>query len=303
MINFKVTTVNQTDNKGSFVLEPLQAGFGHTVGNCLRRVMLASLEGAAITSVKIAGASHQFSVLPGVSEDVIEIILNLKKVRAKLYSDKPVRMILTATGKTEVKASDIDTQGNGEIINTDLHLASLTDAKTKLSIELTAEKGVGFMSADERKTNEIGTLAVDAIFSPVWFVNYSVDPTRVGRKTDFERLSLEVSTDGTIKPEEALSSAARLLSSYFKQIFDPTLDEEILADTSPITDDVLRMSVEELDLPVRISNALKAIDIDSIESLLTTPRSTLMKAKNLGAKSLNLISEKLSERSLSLSEA
>ncbi len=303
MTNFKINTIDQTNTKGTFVIEPLDSGFGHTMGNILRRVMLSALEGGAISSVKIQGVAHQFATIPGVTEDAIEILLNLKKVRVKVYSDKPIRVTLQANGKGEVTAKQIDTQGNGEILNPDQHIAFINDPKTKLSIEMTAEKGMGYIGADEKKSNEIGSLPIDSIFSPVLAVNYTVDATRVGRRTDFDKVTMEITTDGTLSPEEALTQSARMLAASFKQVYDPTLDEEVVTVSSSISDDVLKMSVEELDLPVRITNALKAIDIDEVEDLLTTPRATLMKAKNLGAKSLSLISEKLTERGLSLSEA
>lgn len=302
-MNFKITTVNQKDTEGEFTLEPLRAGFGHTIGNCLRRVLLTSLEGAAISSVKIAGVSHQFSTISGVVEDVTEIILNLKKVRLNIFSDKPIKLLLQATGKGDVKARQIDTQGGGEIVNPDQHIATLTDPKAKLSMEMTAEKGVGYVVADERKTNEIGVINTDSIYSPVIAVNYDIEPTRVGRSTDFDRLILKIKTDGTIKPEEALLEAAKILTSAFKQIIEPTFEEEAIPEQPAISEEVLKMSVEELDLPVRITNALKAIDIDIVESLIATPKPHLLKAKNLGAKSISLISEKLAERDLTLREA
>lgn len=302
MLNFKVTTTEQTDNKGVFVIEPLDMGFGHTIGNCLRRVLLTSLEGAAVSSVKIDGVSHQFSTIPGVSEDVTEIILNLKKLSLKVFSDKPVKLRLQASGKGEVKARDIDTLGGAEIANPDLYIASLNSPSAKLNIEMTAEKGVGYVMADEKKTAELGVIMIDSIYSPVIAVDYKVEPARVGRSTNFNKLILNIATDGTIKPEDALNSAANVLSIYFKQIFDPTFEgEEVAAPT--ITDDVLKLSVEELDLPVRITNALKAVDIDTVEKLTTVPRAQLLKAKNLGVQSLSLISQKLAERGLTLSEA
>jgi DNA-directed RNA polymerase subunit alpha len=303
MINFKVTTVNQTDTQGTFVLEPLEAGFGYTLGSCLRRVLLSSLEGAAITSIKVDGASHQFSTLPGMSEDIIELILNLKQVRIRLFSEKAAKMTLDFTGKGEVKAADIDTKGAGEIINSNLVLAHLNDAKAKLKIELTVEKGVGYTLADDKSSSELGVLPVDALYSPVLKVDYSVEPTRVGRKTNFDKLTLTITTDGTLRPEDALMQSSRLMAAFFKQVFEPTFDEEIVETTASPSDDVLKMSVEELDLPVRITNALKAIDIDTVEKLTSVSKSQLMKAKNLGGKSLGLISEKLSERGLTLSEA
>lgn len=302
MLNFKVNKTGQVDNTVTFAIEPLENGFGHSLGNCLRRVLLSSLEGAAITSVKIDGVSHQFSTITGVSEDVIEILLNLKQVRVKLYSDKPVRFVLKASGKGEVKARDIDTLGTGEISNPGLHIASLNSSSAKLNIEMTAEKGTGFVMADEKRFSEIGVIPVDALYSPVTAVNYKVEPTRVGRSANFDKVNLEITTDGTINAEAALMQAAQLLNGFFKQIYDPTLDGE---ETKPQTvlDDTLKLSVEELDLPVRITNALKAVDIDTVGKLTTTPRSNLLKAKNLGTQSLNLISQKLSERGLTLSEA
>jgi DNA-directed RNA polymerase subunit alpha len=303
MINFKVNQSNTTTTEGIFEVEPLQQGFGHTLGNCLRRVLLSSMEGAAINSVKIEGVSHQFSTIDGISEDVIEIILNLKKVRIKLFSDKAVKMTINFAGKGEVKARDIETGGNGEVVNPDLVIAHVNEAKSKLKMEMTVDKGAGYVLADDKTSSEIGVIPVDAIYSPVLSVDYTVEPTRVGRSTNYDKLVLHIKTDGTIAPEDALTESAKLLSAFFKQVYEPTFDEEIVAISSPVSDDVLRMSVEELDLPVRITNALKAIDIDTVEKLTTTSKSSLMKAKNLGGKSLSLISEKLTERGLSLSEA
>lgn len=302
MINFKTITENQNETQGTFLLEPLERGFGHTLGNILRRVLLSSIEGAAISSVKIAGVDHQFSTISGISEDVIEIILNLKKVRLRVFGDKPIKLSLKASGKGEVKAKDIDTQGAGEIINPELHIASLNSPSAKLSIEMGAEKGVGYVMAEEKKTNEIGVIPIDSIFSPVLEVNYKVDSTRVGRDSNYDKLILDITTDGTVKPDDALSHTAKMLSTYFKQMYDPTFDEE---DITPVVapNTALKLSVEELDLPVRITNALKAIDIDTVEKLVATPKNALLKAKNLGVQSLTLIEQKLTERGLLLGEA
>lgn len=301
---FKVTEENTKDNTTTIVLEPLENGFGHTLGNSLRRTMLTSLVGSAITSVKISGVQHQFSTIPGVLEDVIQIILNLKKVRVKLYSDKPIHIKINKSGAGEVTGADIDTMGNGEVSNPNAHIATISDNKTKLNIEMTVEPGTGYISSDERKMTEIGVLPVDAIFSPVVSVNYTVDQTRVGRRTDFDKLTMEITTDGTMTAMEALKKASQILSAQFKQVYDPeaAVATEEVASTSFVTDDVLKASVEELDLPVRITNALKAIEVDTIGKLTTVSPSQLMKAKNLGAKSLGLISEKLVERGLNLSE-
>lgn len=302
MINFKINNLEEKDNQGIFELEPLERGFGHTVGNCLRRVLLSGLEGAAITAVKIDGVSHQFSTIAGVSEDVIEIILNLKKVRIKIFGEQEIKLRIKATGKTEVKAGDIDTLGGGEIANPALHIAFLNTPSAKLSIEMTASKGTGFVMAEEKKSDEIGLMPIDAIYSPVLEVDYKIEPTRVGRSTNFDKLILSIRTDGTIKPADALHSSAGILSNYFRQIYEPApMPEEVVE--QPKNDGVLKMSVEELDLPVRITNALKAVDIDIVEKLVSTPRGQLLKAKNLGVQSLNLISQKLLERGLSLSEA
>ncbi|RJP46072.1 MAG: DNA-directed RNA polymerase subunit alpha [Armatimonadetes bacterium] len=302
MMSFKVTTSTQTEKEGTFVIEPLDSGFGQTLGNCLRRVMLSALEGTAIYSVKIQGASHQFSTIPGITEDVTEILLNLKKVRIKLFSNKAVTFRLQASGKGEIKAGDIDTLGNGEIVNPDQHIASLNSSSAKLNIELVVDKGQGYVIADDKKTAEVGVIMLDSIYTPVLSAIYKVEPTRVGRSTNYDKLTMDIITDGTITPEEALMSASKILSGYFKQIYEPVLIAEEAPEPT-VQDDVLKMSVEELDLPVRITNALKAVEIGTVADLISTPRASLLKTKNLGAQSLTLISEKLSERGLVLSEA
>ncbi len=307
MNKFKVKSEDEKGNFARVSVEPLEKGYGHTLGNSLRRCLLTSLQGAAITTVKISGVSHPFSTVSGVVEDVIQIILNLKKVRVKIYGDsnKAVHMRIQKSGAGEVKASDVDTLGAGEVVNPDAHIATLTDSKSKLNIDLTVESGVGYVPAEEKKMTEIGVMPIDAIFTPVLSVNYSVDQTRVGRRTDFDKLNLDITTDGTITPLEAVQKASVILSNYFKQIYEPAPEEEAEVSTAPsfMSDDLLKSSIEELDLPVRITNALKAIEIDTIGKLTTTSTTHLMKAKNLGAKSLTLISEKLSERGLGLGEA
>lgn len=305
MNKFKIKPEQEKDNWALIAVEPLEAGYGHTLGNSLRRCLLTSISGTAITSVKISGVSHQFSTLPGVVEDVIQIILNLKKVRIKIDGDKPIKLKISKSGAGDVKAADIDTMGAGEIVNPEIHIATLSDSKAKLNIDMVAETGAGYVSAEEKKTAEIGVMPIDSIFTPVLSVNYTVDQTRVGRRTDFDKLNLEVTTDGTITPLDSVLKAAEILSGYFKQIYEPAQDDVVESSQVPsfLSDDLLKSSIEELDLPVRITNALKAIEVDTIGKLLNIPSSQLMKAKNLGAKSLNLISEKLSERGLSLGEA
>lgn len=300
---FKIKVDKELENYARVTIEPLEAGFGHTLGNSLRRVLLTSLPGAAVTSIKIDGVSHRFSTIDGVLEDVIEIILNIKKIRLNVHSDKGIKLTLKASGKKEVTAQDLQIEGDGEIVNPEQHIATLTDTKSKLNIEMEASQGKGYSVADERKSNEIGQIAVDALFSPVISVNYSVEPTRVGRKTDFDKLMLDITTDGTVTPLESANMAARILSDTFHRIFEPVMEEEEIESGSKISDEVLKLTIEELDLPVRITNALKAIEINVIEDLINTPRPQLLKAKNLGAKSINLISEKLLERGLNLREA
>ena len=305
---FKIKTEKELDNFAKIAIEPLDAGFGHTLGNSLRRILLTSLKGAAITSVKIDGVAHQFSTIDGVLEDVIEIILNLKKIRIKISGEKTIKLTLKASGKKEVKAGDFEIEGDGEIVNGDQVIATLTDSKSKLNMEAVAEVGKGYSVADDRKTthgslNEIGVITTDALFSPVESVNYSVEPTRVGRKADFDKLILDITTTGIVSPLEALNEAAKILSESFRKIYEPDAEEEIEEDTAKISEETLRLTIEELDLPVRITNALKAIEINTIEDLINIPRLQLLKAKNLGTKSLSLISEKLSERGLSLREA
>ncbi|MBI2017480.1 DNA-directed RNA polymerase subunit alpha [Candidatus Daviesbacteria bacterium] len=299
---FKVKVEKEAENFAQLAIEPLEAGFGHTLGNSLRRILLTSLEGGAIISVKIDGVAHQFSTIDGVLEDMIEIILNIKKIRVRVHSDKEAKLSIKASGKKEIKAGDFEVEGDVEIANPKQHIATLTDSKSKLNMELTVSKGRGYSLAEERKMSEIGVISIDALFTPVAAVNYTVEPTRVGRSTDFDKLNLEITTDGTVTPQEALNEAAKILSETFKRIYEPVVEQEAEETEPKISEEVLKMTVEELDLPVRITNALRAIEINVIEELIAVPRQQLLKAKNLGTKSLSLISEKLTERGLSLSE-
>lgn len=300
---FKVKTEEEKENFAKIAVEPLDAGFGHTLGNSIRRVLLTALMGSAVTSVKIDGVSHQFSNINGVLEDVIEIILNIKKIRVKVSGDKPVKLTLKASGKGVVKAKDFEIEGDGQISNPEAPVATLTDSKSKLNMELTAEVGKGYSIAEERKINEIGVISVDALFTPVVSVNYTVEPTRVGRSAGFDKLILDVTTDGTITPGEAVNEAAKILSEGFHQIYEPAPEEEIAESGPSVSDEVLKMTVEELDLPVRITNALRAIEVNTIEDLINIPKQQLLKAKNLGTKSVSLVSDKLIERGLALREA
>lgn len=301
---FKIKTEKESENYAKLVIEPLEEGFGHTLGNSFRRVLLTALEGSAVTSVKIDGVDHQFSTIEGVIEDVIEIILNIKKIRLKVHSDSEIKLILKISGKKQIKASDFEIMGDGEIANGDQHIATLTDSKAKLNMEMIAQKGKGYSIAEERKGGEVGVIAIDALYTPVVSVNYTVESTRVGRRSDFDKLTLDITTDGTISAQDALNDAAKILSDTFRKVYEPQVEEELdETASSAISEELLKLTIEELDLPVRITNALKAIEVNTIEDLIAIPRVQLLKAKNLGTKSLALISEKLTERGLSLREA
>lgn len=299
--SFKVETKTEKEDYGKFVIEPLNPGFGHTLGNALRRVLLTALPGAAVTSVKISGVRHQFSTLPGLKEDIIELILNIKSLRLKLDADRAT-IKLIAYGPGEVKADKIEAPSEVEIINKDLYLGSLADKKSKLEVEMEVESGYGYTLAEERKISTIGVIPIDAIFTPVVRVNYKVEETRVGRLTNLDKLTVEVWTDGTISPKEALNEAAKVLTSYFIQIYEPKAQttEEGIAITPAVSEDVLKMSVEELDLPTRIFNSLKNGGIETVGQLLGTPKKELSQIRNMGAKSILIIEEKLREKGVAL---
>jgi DNA-directed RNA polymerase subunit alpha len=268
---FKIKTEIEKENYAKIAIEPLDEGFGHTLGNSLRRVLLTQLQGGAITTVKIDGVAHQFSAIDGVMEDVIEIILNLKKVHLEIHGDKGLKLTVKVQGKKVIKAGDLEIEGDGEIINKEQKIATLTDAKSKLNMEMTAELGKGYSIADERQEGEIGVIALDALFSPIEAVNYSVEPTRVGRRTDFDKLTLDITTNGVVSPIDALNEAAKILSETFRKVYEPDIEEE-LESAPTISEEVLKLTIEELDLPVRITNALKAIEIITLEDLINVPK-------------------------------
>ena len=301
----EIQTEKETQNSGQLTIEPLDQGYGHSVGNSLRRVLLTALPGAAVTYAKISQVRHQFTALSGMSEDIVEFILNLKKLRLKIISDKPVKLILDITGPKVVKANDIQASAGTQIINKDLVLAHLADKKSKLSATLTAESSTGYSLADERKTGEIGVIPIDANFSPIISVNYNVETTRVGRVANFDKLTLEIETDGSIKPSEALKLSAKILVDHFTTIYQPqaTGKKKKQQDSSglpQLTEDMLKTSLEELDLPVRLTNSLKAGKIETIGEFLARDKKELMKMKNLGPKSITLVEEKLKERGVEI---
>lgn len=297
-MRFKIEEESATT--GKFVLEPLDQGFGHTIGNSLRRVMLSSLEGAAVTQVKIDGVSHQFTTLTGVAEDIVEIILNVKKLRLQMDDNGPYRLQLTATGPGEVTAAQITAPTGVEIMNKDLVIATLANNKTKLSVELVAEKGVGYALAEEHKTNEIGIIPVDSLFSPVVRVNFSVEPTRVGRLTNFDKLVLEVVTDGTMSPQEAVKKSAQILADHFAAVVEPNVAaddeaEQTAAAAPKVSDNMLAMSIEELDLPSRVASRLVEHGVKTVGDVINTPKEELLSMKSFGKKSYDTVIEKLQE--------
>jgi DNA-directed RNA polymerase subunit alpha len=295
--NFKIKKAKLTANFGQFIFEPLPQGYGHTLGNALRRVLLTSLPGTAITEVKISGVKHKFSTLPGMKEDVIELLLNLKEVRIKYEGEKPVKLHLDKSGPGEVKAGDIETPAGVEIVNKDLVLANLADSKTRLKMEMIIEKGYGYLPSEERKSEKLGQLILDAIFSPVTRVNYKVETTRVGRQTDLDRLVLEITTDGTTDPQEALKYGAKTLISFFNQILNPKdFSSEEKSKPNSSSSDLLKLTVEELELPTRIVNALQKAGYQTVDKLVKAKKADLVSIKNLGEKSLKIILETLTKK-------
>ena len=295
------------DKYGKFVVEPLERGYGTTLGNSLRRIMLSSLPGVAATSVSIEGVQHEFSTIPGVREDVIEILLNLKNLAAKMDSDEPKTIRIEAEGEGEITAGDIITDMDIEILNPDLHIATLA-AGAKLNMEMRLEKGRGYVQAEKNKypNMPVGTLPIDSIFSPIKKVNFLVENTRVGKITDFDKLTLEVWTDGTTQPEEALSLAAKVMNDHLALFIDLT-DSAKTVDTmvekeGKETERIREMSIEELELSVRSSNCLRRANIDTVEKLTQKTEEDMIKVRNLGRKSLNEIKSKLAGMGLSLAQ-
>ncbi len=305
MVNpsFKIVEENKEKGYAKFVIEPLEPGFGQTLGVALRRVLLTNIDGAAVTSVKIDGVRHLFSTLPGLKEDIIELVLNIKTLRVKLAQDMDQATItLSTTGPGEVTAEKIEVSDGVEIVDPKHYLGSLSDKKSKLSMEMTVERGTGYSLAEDRKISTVGVIPIDAIFSPILRVNYKVEQTRVGRQTNFDKLVLEIWTDGTVDPKESMNSAANLLVSYFRQIYEPAASVEVegVVASSNVSDEVLKMTIDELDLPTRIYNSLRNAGIETVGEMLSTPKKELMGYRNLGAKSLSIIEESLQARGITL---
>ncbi|MBK5244132.1 MAG: DNA-directed RNA polymerase subunit alpha [Eubacteriaceae bacterium] len=312
MIEFEkpiIEIIDKTDDEtyGRFVIEPLERGYGTTLGNSLRRIMLSSLPGVAVTSVKIEGVLHEFSTIPGVKEDVIEILLNLKGLAAAIYVDEPKIIYIESSEEGVITAGDILADSDVDILNPEMHIATLAKGAT-LNMEMRIEKGRGYVAADKNKYPgmPIGTIPMDSIFSPIKKVIFLVENTRVGQITDFDKLTLDIWTDGTTTPEEALSLAAKVLSEHlnlFINLTEHASTVEIMVEKEESEKERIReMSIEELELSVRSSNCLRRANIDTVEKLTQKSEEDMIKVRNLGRKSLNEIKHKLAEIGLSLSQ-
>ena len=292
---------------GKYVVEPLEHGYGTTLGNALRRILLSSLPGTAVTTIKIAGVQHEFSTIPGVKEDVTQIVLNVKGITAKLHSPGTKRVYIQASGEGEVTAGDIKADGEVEILNPELHIATLS-ADATLNMELTLSHGRGYVPADRNKPEQtiIGVIPVDSLYSPVNRVNYTVENTRVGNMTDYDKLTLEVWTDGTISARDAVSLGAKILCDHLVLFTDlsDTVGTRSTVVEKPETqrDKVLEMTIEELDLSVRSFNCLKRANINTVEDLISKTEDEMMKVRNLGRKSLDEVINKLNMMGLSLAK-
>ena len=293
------------ESYGKFVVEPLERGYGTTLGNSLRRVLLSSLPGTAVTTVKIAGVQHEFSTIPGVKEDVPEIILNLKGLIARLHSEGTKTVYIEASGECEVTAGDIKADAEVEVLNPEMHIATLGPDAT-LSMELTISHGRGYVPADKNKPAQVvaGVIPVDSIYTPVLKVNYSVENTRVGNQTDYDKLTIEVWTDRTISPRDAVSLGAKILSDHFALFMDlsqtMSVGSTVVEKTEAVKDKIMEMTIEELDLSVRSFNCLKRANINTVEDLVSKTQDEMIKVRNLGRKSLEEVIQKLAMMGLSL---
>lgn len=303
--NFSIKEEKISPIYSDFTIEPLPPGYGHTMGNALRRTLLTSIEGSAVTSVKISGVKHKFTTVTGLKENIVDFLLNIKGLNLRLLDSKASSIIsLSAKGPKELLASDLELPDDVEVINKDHYLGSLSDKKAKLDMELTVEKGLGYSLAEDHKASTLGVIPTDAIFTPVRRVSYDVFATRVGRQTDLDKLTLRVWTNGIVAPREALDEAGRILSSYFLQIYEPyaivSKDNENAKPS--VSDTTLNLTIDEVDLPTRIYNSLRNGGIETIGQLLKTSKKDLLSMRNLGRKSIEVIEEKLKEKGIPLME-
>lgn len=301
----EISEMKADGSYGKFIVEPLERGYGTTLGNSLRRVLLSSLPGVAVTSVKIDGVQHEFSTIPGVKEDVTEIILNIKSLAVKLFSDESKTVYIEAQDECEVTAGSIKADAEVEVLNPSMHIASLS-AGAKLNMEIVLDKGRGYVSAEKNRDNSsvIGVIPVDSIYTPVTKVNYTVENTRVGNVTDYDKLTLEVWTDGTISARDAVSLGAKILSELlvlFISLSEGAADSDILVERSEKNKEkVLEMAIDDLELSVRSFNCLKRAGLNTVEDLINKSEDEMIKVRNLGRKSLDEVVGKLASLGLSL---
>jgi len=295
----ELKTISEDGNKATFAIEPLHSGYGMTLGNSLRRVILSSLSGAAVTAVKIDSVAHEFSTIAGVKEDVVEIILNLKRLRFRVYSDEPQFIMLTANGQGEITAASIKTTSDVEIVNPEQIIATLDNAKSKIGMEIKVEKGRGYVPVENRESEklEVGMIAVDALYSPVQRVRYNVENTRVGQMTDLDRLVMEIETDGTITPQDAIRQAAELLVEHFHVIAgNPVGAVAAVAAAEERTETgAAKISIEEINLTPRTTNALINNEIKSVKDLLKLSDQELRELKGFGSKAYEEVKDKIAE--------
>ncbi len=306
--NFNVKEITSSPDYGEFIIEPLQPGYGHTMGNAIRRVLYTSIAGSAVTTVSISGVKHKFSTLKGLKENIVDLLLNLKEITFRLSENKQSATVkLSVKGTRQITAGDIEETDGVEVVNKDQYIGSLSGDSSKLDLEITVEKGYGYSLAEERKISTLGAITVDSVFTPVRRVNYNVVATRVGRQTNLDKLILKIWTNGTIGPREALNQASKIIASYFLQIYKPKGEEAMVSENkdnaSSISEGVLKMTTDELDLPTRIYNSLRNGGIETIEQLIKTSRKDLISMRNMGGKSLSIIEEKLQEKGVSVNSA
>ena len=305
--NIECLEIDETNNYAKFVCEPLERGYGVTIGNSLRRILLSSLPGCAITSVKIEGVLHEFSTIPNVVEDVPEVIVNLKNVRLKFDGNEEKTLRINFKGEGEVKAGDIETDGTVEILNPDLHIATVAEGGS-LVMEMTADKGSGYNTAAKNKkpSQDISVLPIDSIYTPVKKVNYTVENTRVGQMIDFDKLIIEVWTDGSLKADEALSLAAKVMTEHlalFIDLSEATKHTQVMVEKEEsMKEKVLEMSIEDLELSVRSFNCLKRAGISTVEDLANKTEAEMLKVRNLGKKSFDEVTNKLHSLGLDFAE-
>ena len=304
--NISTINLSEDGSKGKFIIEPLERGYGTTLGNSLRRVLLSSLPGVAVVSVKIDGVLHEISTIPGVTEDVTNIILNIKGITAKLHTQGPKTVVIDVTGPKDVTAGDIQQDADIEVLNPDHHIATVSE-NTRLYMELTFDHGRGYVSQEKNKQNNesvIGVIYTDSIYTPVYNVSYTVENTRVGNITDYDKLTLEVLTNGTISAKEAISLGAKILNEHlnlFVDLSDEPMKTDILVEREEtIREKVLEMTIEELELSVRSFNCLKRAGIDTVQDLTNRTEEDMIKVRNLGKKSLDEVIQKLHSLNLGL---